>query len=183
MRWESFFEDLEAQAEAQHAAQLRDEVAEGIRVERATEHMHKRLLEMQSSIIDVKLTGGVELSARLGPVATEYFCLESDGTRWLVRWVALRSLGLPSIKLNHSSRLSPVKFAAVIRGVLRDRQRVVIYDVSGQMIAEGTLWQVGADFLIIAIHPRDEYARDRSITGYQLLPLEIIGWVQVAESI
>ena len=183
MRWESFFEDLEAQAEAQHIAQLRDEVAEGIRVERATERMRNRLLEAQSSSVDVKLTGGVELNARLGPVATEYFCLESDGTRWLIRWQALRSIGLPPMKLNHVGRLSPVKFAAVVRGVLRDRQRVDIYDVSGQMIAEGTLWQVGADFLMIAIHPRDEYARDRSITGYQLLPLETIGWVQVAESI
>ncbi|PRB71157.1 hypothetical protein [Arthrobacter sp. MYb213] len=180
MRWESFFEDLEAQAEAQHAAQLRDEVAEGIRVERATERMHNRLLEMQSSTVDVKLTGGVELNARLGPVAAEYFCLESDGTRWLVRWLALRSLGMPSMKLNPGGRFSPVKFAAVVRGVLRDRQRVVIYDVSGQLVAEGTLSQVGADFLIIAIHPRDEYARDRSITGYQLLPLETIGWLQVA---
>lgn len=182
MRWESFFEDLEAQAEAQHAAQLRDEIAEGIRVERATENMRNRLLEMQSSTVDVKLTGGVELNARLGPVATEYFCLENDGTRWLVRWLALRSLGVPSMKLNQGGRLSPIKFAAVVRGVLRDRQRVVIYDVSGQMAAEGTLWQVGADFLIIAIHPRDEFARDRSITGYQLIPLETIGWLQAAGS-
>lgn len=182
MRWENFFEDLEAQAEAQHAAQLRDEVAEGIRVERAIERLRDRLLCMQNSTVNIKLVGGTELSAQLGPVATEYICLERDRTRWLVRWAALRSIEMPSVRSNDPGRASPVKFAAVLRGVLRDRQRTVLYDINGQAVAEGTLSQVGADFLIIAIHPRDEYARERSIISYQLLPLETIGWVQVVEA-
>lgn len=181
MRWESFFDDLEAQAEAQYAAQLRDEVAEGIRVERATEKMLDRLLAMQAMTIKVQLVGGVELSARLGPTAEQYFCLEGESSLWLICLEALRAIEVPTARPSASGKISPVKFSAVLRGIMRDRQRVVVYDISGQSLAEGTLVQVGADFLVIGIHPRDEYARTRSITGHLLLPLDGIGWVQTGE--
>ncbi|MGP9782837.1 hypothetical protein ACT3UQ_10295 [Glutamicibacter sp. AOP12-B1-11] len=181
MRWDSLFEDLEAQAEAQQAAQFREEVAESIRIERATEQMHERLLRLQGSAITLKLAGEYEINARLGPIGREYFCLENEGKRWLVKNLALRSLEMNQIGSNLTGRLSPVKFSTVVRGVLRDRQRTLAYDINGKPVAEGTLSQVGKDFLIIALHPRDDYARDRSITGYQLLPLDTVGWVQVVD--
>ncbi|WP_404285758.1 hypothetical protein [Glutamicibacter arilaitensis] len=181
MRWESLFEDLEAQAEAQIAAQFREEVAENIRIERASEQMHERMLRLQGTVVTLKLVGEIEVTARLGPVGKDYFCLENEGKRWLVKNLALRSLEMSETGSNLASHLSQVKFSAVVRGVLRDRHRILVYDIGGKPLVEGTLTQVGRDFLIVALHPRDEYARDRSINGYHLLPLETVGWVQIVD--
>lgn len=182
MRWDSFFDDLESRFQAQEAEQLREEIAEGVRVELASEQLSDRLVRLQGSSITLKLSGGVELTARMGPSGKDYFCLEAEGTRWVIRDVALRTVTVAGPRVFGSGRISPVKFSAVIRGTLRDRQLVQIYDLSGEVLAEGTLVQVARDFLVVATHPRDEFAREREITGRLLIPLHALGWIQITDS-
>ncbi len=70
-----------------------------------------------------------------------------------------------------------IKFSTLLRSLMRDRSRIQLFDDSGAAIAEGTLSQVGADFLVLLIHPRDEFARASSVTEQTMVPLSAVAWV------
>ena len=71
-----------------------------------------------------------------------------------------------------------MKFSTVLRGLLRDRARCHVFGRAGTSLAEGTLTQVAKDFLVILVHPRDEFARAQQASAQLLIPLDAIGWVE-----
>jgi hypothetical protein len=181
MRWDSLFDDLEAQLNEQSQAQLREEIAENIRIERATAELLPTLVRFSGHEIALRLSGGTELRAKLGPCAADYICLETEHSQWVIRCSAIQALALPPGKVpiadQHGAGRS-VKFSSVLRGLLRDRARCQIFSRDGISLAEGTLAQVAKDFLMILVHPRDEYARSQQVSTQLLIPLEAIGWVE-----
>ncbi len=180
MRWDSLFDDLEAQLAEQSRAQLRDEIAENTRIERATAQLSDVLSQYRGSELGVMVIGHTEIRARLGPCSTDYFCLETEASQWIIRYQVVESIALPSER-----RVAPltsqsgkaIRFSAVLRGMLRDRSRCQIYGTHGSLIAEGTLSQVAKDFLLISMHQRDEYVRASNPAAQVMIPLESIGWV------
>lgn len=180
MRWDSLFDDLEAQLAEQSRAQLRDEIAENTRVERATAELSDSLARFRGTEISVKTVGRTEIRARLGPCATDYFCLETEIAQWVIRYQAVESIALP-LSLGSAStgirQAKTIRFSAVIRRMLRDRARCQIYGSHGQLIAEGTLGQVAKDFLVISTHQRDEYVRSSRPLNQLMIPLGSVGWI------
>lgn len=180
MRWDSLFDDLEAQLAEQNRAQLRDEIAENTRIERATAELGESLLRFRGQEISVNLVGRTEIRALLGPCATDYFCLESESNQWIVRYQSVESIALPIAPGSSSSESKQgkaIRFSAVIRALLRDRARCHIHGLQGQVLAEGTLTQVGKDFLVIAVHQRDEYVHSNGRKPQLLIPLGSVGWI------
>ncbi|MFJ2144172.1 MULTISPECIES: hypothetical protein [unclassified Arthrobacter] len=181
MRWDSLFDDLEAQLAEQSRAQLREEIAENIRVERATAELLPTLMRFYGHELSLRLAGGSELRAKLGPCATDYICLETEQAQWVIRSGAIESFALPPRRAPAVERRAPgrsVKFSSVLRGLLRDRARCHVFGRAGSSMAEGTLTQVAKDFLIILVHPRDEFARAQQASTQLLIPLDAIGWVE-----
>lgn len=178
MRWESLFADLEAQLESEQAAQLREEIAESIRVEKARAQLIEQLLGYQESTLSLRLLGDQEVTGRLGPVGADYLCLEEGATRWLIRLIALQSVLVPPSPAFQMRSATKVKLGAVIRAMLRDRQWVRIFGTDGRLLGEGTLEQAAQDFLTLGIHPRDEYARPRSLQGRLIIPYRAIAWIE-----
>lgn len=181
MRWESLFADLESQLQAQLAEDLRAEIAESVRVEQARQTLAERLLTCQGRPLSLRLAGGEELTARLGPVGNDYLCLEESATRWLIRAAAVQTVALPPKPSAHSEtvKLAAARFAAVLRALLRDRNPVQVHGIDGQLLGEGTLLQAAQDFIVLGTHARDEYARPRSITSELLIPHTALGWLML----
>lgn len=177
MRWEALFADLESQLDAQLAEDLREEIAESLRVERARQTLSDRLLAWCGRQMSVRLAGGQEAYGILGPIGEGYLCLEGESSRWLIRHSALRSLPLESERTADAASLASAKFPAVVRALSRDRHPIAAFDVSGHGLGEGTIEQAGADFLILGIHPRDEFARPRSVQARLLVPYSSLGWI------
>lgn len=180
MRWDSLFDDLEAQLDEQNRAQLRDEISENVRIERSTAELTQTLARFQGLELTIRLSGATEIRATLGPVSTDYLCLETDRSQWVIRRQTVESIALPQTQgsgLSWRHQSKSIRFASVIRGLLRDRSRCQIHGRNGNALAEGTLAQVAKDYLIIDVHPRDEFARPGRISGNLLIPLESIGWV------
>lgn len=183
MRWDSLFNDLEAQLEEQEHAQLREEIAENTRIERATAELLPTLFGCHGLEMTLRLAGGTEVRAQLGPCANDYICMENARSQWVIRRPAIQSIALPARSRpapGHSTESRTAPFATVVRGLLRDRARCSIYGLHGAELATGTLMQVAKDFVRIAVHPSDEYARPERISAQLLIPVESIGWVETA---
>ncbi|MCW4464400.1 hypothetical protein OK351_02595 [Glutamicibacter sp. MNS18] len=177
MRWETLFADLEAQLEARLAGELREEIAESTRVEQARQTLDERLTGYRGLPVSLRLCGSAEVSGVVGPVGSDYLCLEDSSNRWLIRRAAVQSLILPTRRGGHPAVLVRTKFAAVIRALLRDRTPVGVYGMDGRSLGEGTLQQAAEDFLVLGVHPRDEYARGRSIQAQVLIPYSAVAWI------
>lgn len=180
MRWDSLFDDLEAQLAEQERAQLRAEISENIRIERSTAELSTTLSRSRGQELSIRLSGGTEVRAALGPIAPDYLCLENERTQWVIVRSVIESISLP---VGNGATTDPrrgskaIRFASVIRSLLRNRSRCLIHGRAGNVLAEGTLAQVAKDYLVINIHPRDEFARAGHISGNLLIPLDSIGWV------
>lgn len=180
MRWDSLFDDLEAQMAEQDRAQMRDEISENIRIERSTAELIHTLSRFQGQELTIHLSGESEVRATLGPIAVDYLCLESESTQWVITNRVIQSISLPSKNgagIDRRRQIKSIRFSSVIRSLLRDRSRCQVYGHDGRALAEGTLAQVAKDYLMIAVHPRDEFARAGDISGRLLIPLDSIGWV------
>ena len=182
MRWDSLFEDLESQLQAQLEAQFRDEVAENIRIERATENLAGKLRALTGRTVHLQLAGSVEAVGTVGPMGDDYLCLDAEASSLLIILRAIQRITVPSSSrpaLLPGPEPSPIKLPALLRGLFRDRSRMRIHDGQGKLLAEGTPAQIGQDFLVIAAHPRDEFPRESSITEHSIVPLAAIGWIAI----
>ncbi|WP_431709664.1 hypothetical protein [Glutamicibacter uratoxydans] len=177
MRWESLFADLEAQLESKLAEDLREEIAESIRIEKARQRLSDRLLGLVGKNLAFRLSGAQEVTGRVGPVGQDYLCLEEAAVNWLIRLESVRSIALADQTLSPNGTLSQVKFGAVVRAMLRDRQAVQVFALDGALLGEGILQQAAEDFLVLGIHPRDEFARPRNLQGRVLIPYRAVGWI------
>ncbi len=182
MRWDSLFEDLESQLQAQLEAQFRDEVAENIRIERASEDLLGRLRTLLGCTVNLHLSGSVEVGGVLGPLGKEYLCLEAETSNLLIMQKVIRRISWsPRTRCSPPTGSEPttIKLPALLRGLLRDRSQLRIHDELGKLLVEGTPTQIGKDFLSIASHPRDEFPRESSITDHSIVPLDAIGWIAI----
>lgn len=177
MRWESLFADLESQLESKLAEDLREEIAESTRVEKARQKFTEKLVGYRGSLVTLQLPAARELKGNLGPVGSDYLCLEDSSTRWLIRRAAVQAVVLPQRQIAQPRMMARTRLGAVIRALVRDRQPVQIFGMDSSSLGEGTLEQAAEDFLVLGIHPRDEYARARSVQRRVMIPYEAVAWI------
>lgn len=178
MRWESLFADLEAQFEAESARDRMNEVQEIVRIERARQTMLQRLERHLGTRVDLQLLGAERLSGDLSSIGRDWLMLAHGGTEELIPFRAVawwRALAATRGTEN-GGRL--VVFSQVLRVLVRDRARVGIGGIDGQLLATGTLDQVGQDFVEVALHVQDEFRRGPALMGRSLIPFSAIARVR-----
>lgn len=183
MRWEQVFEDLAAQWEAENRAQLRGEIADRTRRERAGVHLLDRLCAQlgEERPVDLDLLGGHRVRGVPVDLGADFVVLADGGARRFVRLAAVLALtGL----VHRAAAASDVRAARrfglgyVMRALARDRTTVVVDDVSGGRRV-GTIGAVAADHLDLREHPVDRPGR-RATDPVRVLPFAAIAAVGTA---
>lgn len=162
------------------AEDLRAEVADRARAERATVTLAERLRSQHDSPIEVLLRDGSTASGVIGDAAAQWLMLEpTDTTGELLvpiqavagfRGLSRRAGGEPSVV---ERRLG---LGNALRAIARDRAAVEIATTGGRFT--GTVDRVGADHLDLAEHARDALRRSRDVRGVVVVQFAALVWIR-----
>ncbi|WP_245992984.1 hypothetical protein [Xylanimonas allomyrinae] len=136
-RWDLLFADLESQFEA-HAQVVRDgEIAELTRAEHASMTLADRLRAVVGRPVALTLLDGEHVQGVLRRVATAWVLLEGRGpsgvVEHLVPLAAVASVtGLTRHVVPSTARTDALGLGTVLRGLQRDRARVVVRTAGGR---------------------------------------------------
>ena len=151
MRWERLFSDLEDQLAAGRLADVRAEVAELARAERASVGLSARVRASVGNRLRVRLEGGEHVDGTLLDAAPEWLLLETPPARRalvpLAAMVAIDGLATDAAPAAGvvESRLG---LGQVLRALARDRVGVRV--CAGGVELVGRIDRVGADHLDVA---------------------------------
>jgi hypothetical protein len=181
-RWEGLFADLESQWEAAERAEADADVEQ-----RTWEAL------IRSPLVDrLRAARGLEVPLSLVAVGALRATLRDCGPDWvLVAPASSGPLFVPAGALLWVGDLGPDAvpdelegqvarrwtFRLALRGLVENREEVRLVLTDGTVL-EGTLARVGADYVEIALHPRGEPPRVRSVTGLRLVPLRAVAAVR-----
>lgn len=162
-RWDGLFSDLEAQADALHAAERAAEVEERARIELAGTTLHDRLRAAVGQRLRLTCAGQLRLTGVLVRVGSGWLLMDEGGGRECVaREAALVCVsGLSRVTAPPDSAPvveSRLGVSHALRGIARDRSGVRMHLVDGSVLV-GTVDRAGRDFAEVALHPPAEPRR------------------------
>jgi hypothetical protein len=172
MRWDAFFEDMEAQFTAALAASGEAGVSDLLRAEQGRVTLADRLSAHLAHGLRVRTVNGQGFAGQLSHVGVEWLVLEGDGQSVLVPFAAVQSIegfgrGVGPGPAGVHARLG---LASAFRALARDRTYVSVFTGSPVTVYEGTVDRVGRDFLELALVPSGEQRRAGNVTGVLALP-------------
>lgn len=181
MRWRGLFDDLEAQLEAAHAAELAGEVAERTRRETALLRLVDRLRAAEGAAVAVALPGAGVLRGRLLDAGSDWLLLEEDGAREvlvpLAAVLGVTGLGGRTAAPDDGAVAKRLDLRWALRGLARSRTGVTLGLVDGSLVT-GTLDRVAADHLDLAEHGTGEARRAAAVRQVRLVPLSAVAYVR-----
>ncbi|GAB4099826.1 hypothetical protein [Sinomonas halotolerans] len=163
MRWESLFEDFEAQLASAARLDAESEVSERVRAEQGALGMAERLRGHGQRPVDLLLRGGVRLRGRLAQLAEAWLVLEEGPQSALVPLagiVTVSGLGRAAREEGSAVRRK-LSLASGLRALARDRALVTCVVDAGRgepLLVAGTLDTVGRDYAEVA-NRSDEWGR------------------------
>ena len=176
-RWERLFADLEAELAAQERREWDSEVADRTRRERALIPLAARLCAHRGTEIDLRLAAGIRVHGRLLDVGGDWVALAPSPTRAaLVPLSAIVSITGLTARSESADSARRFGLGYALREISRDRRRVQLLDTAGTSY-EGTIDIVGADFVDLAEHPRDEPRRAGNIREVRTIPVADIACI------
>lgn len=183
MRWESLFEDLEAQLRAEQLRGQAAEIQEMVRVELTRQLLVDRLRTLTGRQLEIGLLGGTEIHGRLAHTGRGWLVIDTGGHEYLVLETGMASIGIASDVQGTASDADPdpdpgLGLGSALRALVRDRCRVSIHGIDGAILGEGTLDRASRDFVQLAVHERDQYRRAPAVRRVQLIPLHSIAAVR-----
>ncbi|WP_036970457.1 hypothetical protein [Promicromonospora kroppenstedtii] len=151
-RWEALFNDLEAQARAQSAAEADALVSELTRAEHATMTLADRFRAVVGGMVTLELLDGAPLRGVVVEAADEWVLLRGVRpeplSQHLVPLAAVAAAhGLARQAVSATSRRDALGLGPVLRSLQRDRARVVVRTLRGAY--GGRVARVGRDHLDI----------------------------------
>lgn len=174
MRWRLLFDDLEAQAEAAHDAELAAEVADRTRREAALVRLRDRLAAAVGAPVTVHLPGGARVAGLLVDTGVDWLLLEEPGAGEvlvpLATLLGVTGVGATTAAPDASAVGRRLDLRWALRGLARSRTAVRLVLVDGSVLP-GTLDRVGADHVDLAEHGRDEPRRAAAVRQVRLVPL------------
>jgi small nuclear ribonucleoprotein (snRNP)-like protein len=177
VRWRRLFDDLEAQADAAHEAELAAEVADRSRREAALVHLGDRLAAAVGATVTVHLTGGTRIAGVLVDTGVDWLLLEQAGAgEALVPLAALlgvTGVGAATAAPDESAVGRRLDLRWALRGLTRSRTQVRLVLADGSVLP-GTLDRVGADHVDLAEHGQDEPRRAGAVRQVRLVPLAAV---------
>lgn len=174
MRWDSLFEDLEAQFSAERALARESEISERVRVELAGLDLVDRLRGVGGAEIALVLSGGISLQGTLGHVGGDWFVLIDNGRQWLIPCASVRLYdGLGRLVRKPVSQIqSSLRLASALRGLSRDRTQVTVVLATGPEGGHrlhGVIDRVGRDHFDFA-DTRGEVRRGGAVAAVRTIP-------------
>jgi hypothetical protein len=151
MRWEQLFADMEAQLVAGRLADVRAEVAELARAERASVMLSARVRASVGHRLKVRVEGGEHVDGTLVEAAPQWLLLETPpARRALVPLAAVAAIeGLATDAAPAAGVVeSRLGLGQVLRALARDRVEVRLS--AGGVELVGRIDRVGADHLDVA---------------------------------
>lgn len=184
MRWQSLFDDLEAQFDAGLAAELAAEVTDRTRRELALVRLVDRLRPARGHMISARVAGFGTIEGAVAGVGADWLLLaEAGGREALIPSSAIVSIaGLVALSAPpHSEGEVDRKLglAHALRAIARDRSPVMI-GCSDGATSSGTIDRVGVDFLEIAEHPPAEARRAAAVQMVRTIPFTAVAVVRLA---
>jgi hypothetical protein len=176
MRWERLFDDVEAQLEAAHRAELAGEVADRTRREVARLRLVDRLRASIGADLQLHIAGAGAICGRLRRAGEGWLLLAPDSgpSALVLRDAVLTVDGLPAAAAEPGSEgavLSRMGVGHALRAVARDRSPVSVVLRDGTRL-DGTLDRVGADFADLALHPAGEARREAAVRSVRAVTFE-----------
>lgn len=157
-RWDALFEDLEAEAAAQEAADLRAEVTERTRRELGSLRLIDRLRAADGRTLRIDLRSGDVVAGRLADVGADWVLIRDGAGTALValaQVISLSGLGPGSATPGSEGRVgAALDLRHPLRRLCRSRVAVLVTTAGGATVG-GTIDRVGADFVDVAQHPPD----------------------------
>lgn len=183
MRWESLFDDLEAQVDAEHAAEFSAEVTDRTRRELALVRLVDRLRPARGHSVSVRIWGFGVVEGAVARVGADWLLLaESGGREALVPSSAIVSIGglgaLSAAPNSEGEVAARIGFGHALRAIARDRSAVTVSYVDGATTT-GTLDRVGADFIEVAEHPPAEARRPAAVRAVRTVPFTALAIVRL----
>lgn len=181
MRWERFFEDLEAEADGAVGVERHAEVADRASREVGRQHLTDRLRVAAGEEIAIRVNGAGYVRGTVVSTGSEWVLVDEAGGQVLVPVRHVMTVGglgpkaaVPGSEGKVGARLG---IAYALRGLARERARVAMTLVDGGTLT-GTIVRVGADFLDLAeAYDTAESAGARTSTA---IPLEAVALVRRA---
>ncbi|UXM90336.1 hypothetical protein [Paenarthrobacter sp. JL.01a] len=175
MRWDSLFNDLEAQFSAERSLEKETEITERARVELAGIELLDRLRAVGAGRVKVVLSGGSALLGSISHLGNEWFVLDEGVRQWLVPFPSVLTYqGVGRLAMKAAPRLvKPLGFAAALRALSRDRATVVVHvGAWGQQNLEtrGVIDRVGRDHFDLAVVQEGEVRRVGNVVGVVTIP-------------
>lgn len=173
-RWQRLFDDLEAQLAADDARELRWEVADRTRRERALVDLQARLLGSTGCRGVVVRTPAGPLTGEVCDAGSDWVLLKAGRGQVLVPLPAVRAVtGLGSRTEQPSVVAKGFGLGAALRAISRNRAPVEVVDLDGRTTS-GTIDGVAADHLELAEHPLDEPRRPANVRALVVLPFAAV---------
>ncbi len=171
MRWQSLFDDFEAQLARQDRRELEVEVAERSRAEQATVSLAERLLAHDGAPLRLGIGTGTVVG-RVVEAAPQWLVVDDGRDELLVPTAAVGSVS----GLGRASALPPgqvlrrLGLGHALRALARDRAPVTVTSAVG--VFTGTVDRVAADHLDLAEHPLDEARRGPAVRSVVALAFD-----------
>ena len=194
MRWESLFDDLEAQLRSDETRELAAEVADRTRRERAQVGLHERFAAaVDRVVVEIRVAGVGLVRGLVTGSGPDWVLLErrsepalsvvtvSGGGRVerpvLVAIGAIRAVaGLGGAELT-GAVAKGFRIGSALRAVSRDRAVVDVVDIDGSVVT-GTIDGVGQDYVEVAEHSADLPRRAENVLAVRAIPFAGIAVVR-----
>lgn len=171
MRWERFFEDLEAEADGAAGAERHAEVADRASREVGRQHLTDRLRVANRQEVVIRVRGGGLVRGTVASTGSEWILVDEEGTGGQVlvplrHVLSIGGLGSKAAVPGSEGRVGArLGFGYALRGLARDRARVLVTLADGGTLS-GAVARVGADFLDVAeAGDAGEAGRERALTA------------------
>lgn len=175
MRWNSLFDDLEAQFLAERALLTESEITERARVELAGIELGDRLRGAAGTPIKVVLVDGNVIRGLLGHIGSEWLVLTDGSRQWLIPSASVLSYeGLGRLARKPSSRTQQaLGIASALRALSRDRAELLVHltvrAADGYKV-RGVMDRVGRDHFDLAVVPHGEARRVANVAAVMTIP-------------
>jgi hypothetical protein len=181
MRWQQLFADLQAQFEAEEAAEDRVTGASRARAEMGAVDLVQRLRGSVGLPLTLRCRGAGPVAGTLIDAGVDWLLLEDEqGRSILAAGAAVRSvtgLGRRTTVEEGGVVRARMDLRWALRGLARDRSAVqLVLDDGG--VLTGTLDRVGADHVELAEHPADVPRRAEAVQGVSAVVIAAIAVVR-----
>ena len=170
MRWDSLFDDFEAQLASAARLEQEAQVAELVRAEQAGIGIVERLRGQGSAPVELLLRAGVRLRGRVSQLADAWFVVDAAPHSALVpvgAVVSVAGLGRGARSEGSAVRRS-LTLASGLRALARDRAVVSCMADGGAgepHVIAGTIDTVGRDYLELSVRRDDAWAAPSAATA------------------